>query len=339
MTQPLVSIIVPTYNGSKRIAGTLTSIINQDYENLEIILVDDVSTDNTVEVAQRVLEESGRKFLVIRRTVNGRQSAARNTGINAATGKYIMIFDHDDLAEKNFVSSLCNEAEAKEADVVFCGIKFFYEAENRLEELPVTLEPKSTSPDYYLRAWARSKLTCIYTAWNFIFRKEFLDENKLRFTETCYWGEDIEFSWKAIAHAKRVSVVHDALYRYIYFSEQTSAKILSDLKNKIWWHKFAMMAFYRGGRCIMRHTKDRTVRNYALASAVTREVVRHFTLLARSKDRKEFDRLLKTLKHKKIREVMLSSWKIIFYEPELFFKVITLLCVPGIYYRLRSRGD
>ena len=112
----LVSVIVPTYNGEKFIAQTLESIINQDYENLEIIVVDDVSTDNTVSLVREILENSGRKFQLIQRTVNGRQSASRNTGLDAANGEYVMFFDHDDLAEKNFVSSLYKEAEDKQAD-------------------------------------------------------------------------------------------------------------------------------------------------------------------------------------------------------------------------------
>ena len=86
----LVSVIVPTYNGEKFIAQTLDSIIHQDYENLEIIVVDDVSTDNTVNVVKDILEKSGRKFQLIQRTVNGRQSASRNTGLDAANGEYVI---------------------------------------------------------------------------------------------------------------------------------------------------------------------------------------------------------------------------------------------------------
>ena len=124
---PLVSVIVPTFNGQDRIAKTLESIIAQDYENLEIILVNDVSTDNTVNVARDVLERSHRNFTIINRTKNGRQSASRNTGLDNATGKYVIFFDHDDLAEKNFVSDLLHEAESKNADIVFCDFEHYYE--------------------------------------------------------------------------------------------------------------------------------------------------------------------------------------------------------------------
>ena len=87
MKKPLVSVIVPTYNGEKFISQTLESIISQDYENLEIVVVDDVSTDNTVEAVQKILESSGRKFQLIKRSVNGHQSAARNTGLKASNGE------------------------------------------------------------------------------------------------------------------------------------------------------------------------------------------------------------------------------------------------------------
>ena len=73
--QPLVSIIIPTYNGAKRIVRTLESLVTQDYGNIEIIIVDDVSTDNTVEICQKLLTNSGRQFQIIKRTENGRQSA------------------------------------------------------------------------------------------------------------------------------------------------------------------------------------------------------------------------------------------------------------------------
>ena len=108
-TNPLISIIIPVYNGEKHIEKTLKSIIAQDYENIEIILVDDVSKDNTIKIAKKILEDGTKKFKIVERSQNGGQCAARNTGYNAANGEYIIFFDHDDLAEKNFVSSLYKE--------------------------------------------------------------------------------------------------------------------------------------------------------------------------------------------------------------------------------------
>ena len=92
---PLVSIIIPTYNGEKHIAQTLKSIIAQDYENIEIILSDDVSTDNTVKISRELLEKSRYKFKIVERSINGGQCSARNTGYNAASGEYVIFFYHD----------------------------------------------------------------------------------------------------------------------------------------------------------------------------------------------------------------------------------------------------
>ena len=168
--KPLVSVIVPVYNGEKHLAATLNSIINQDYENLEIIVVNDVSTDNSAEIAKKILNGSTRRFQFIERSQNGGQCASRNTGLKSATGDYVIFFDHDDLAEKNFVSNLCLEAEDKNADLVFCGIKHFIESENRFEDEPVTLKEKLVNPEDYLTAWATQEMH-FCSVWNFIFRK------------------------------------------------------------------------------------------------------------------------------------------------------------------------
>ena len=220
---PLVSIIIPTYNGAKRISKTLEAIINQDYENIEIILVDDVSTDNTVKISQEILEKSKRKFTIIKRTINGLQSASRNTGLKAAKGKYVIFVDHDDLVEKNFVSVLCNEAENKNADLVFCDFRHYYENENRYEYNYV-LKSKSyliSSPADYLKAWAKNEITfnCV---WFFIFNRSFLENKKLRFNEKCYICEDLEFIPKALALSSCTSYVKATPYIYVHHSEQQS---------------------------------------------------------------------------------------------------------------------
>ena len=116
----LISVIIPAYNAGKFIKSTLESVINQDYENIEIILVDDVCTDNTMKIAEDVLKNSGRKFKIIHHEVNKGTCTARNTGLKNASGKYLNFMDHDDLLRKNFLSSLYNAISNN--DFVFCGI-------------------------------------------------------------------------------------------------------------------------------------------------------------------------------------------------------------------------
>ena len=100
-TYPLISVVVPAYNRSSRIAYSLESIIVQDYPNLEIIVVNDASKDGTEQAARRVLESCGRPFSIITHKGNRGVSGARNTGIDAMKGEFLWFMDADGKAEKN----------------------------------------------------------------------------------------------------------------------------------------------------------------------------------------------------------------------------------------------
>lgn len=105
-TFPLVSVIMPAYNAETTIASSLESIITQDYPNIEIIIVNDASTDGTEKAARSVLERGGRPFRIITHKKNSGVAAARNTGIDVMHGEFLWFMDADDKAEKN-LSLLC----------------------------------------------------------------------------------------------------------------------------------------------------------------------------------------------------------------------------------------
>ena len=334
--QPLVSIIIPTYNGAKRITKTLESLIYQDYDNIEIIVVDDVSTDNTVEICRELLTNSGRQFQIIKRTENGRQSASRNTGLKAANGKYVIFFDHDDLCEKNFVSSLCYEAEGENADVVFCGFKDYYELVDRFHyDVPLKLSKKYSRPEDYLKAWASRRLN-ISSVWNFMFSRNFLDKHNIHFIDNCYFGEDTEFTLKALAASSCTSLVNSYLYIHVHHKEQQT------MKNCFTRHgqnvsRQVRLSRWRAGRYIIRHVNDSRVKTYAVSFHMAIAIMKEFTMLAENGDKENYERLLATTKHRKLHELMLSTYKILNYEPGLLFKSLMLIYTPKFYYWLRNK--
>ncbi len=330
MSDKLVSVIIPTYNGEKRIAHTLESLAAQTYSSIEIIVVDDVSTDDTVNTARTVLENSGRQFRIIRRTRNGRQSASRNTGLAAAKGEYVIFFDHDDIADPEFVSSLYAEAEATNADIVLCGIKHSRGNEPPYFEESSALEDGTLSPEAYLEAWVRGKIR-LWSVWNFIFRKSFLDEHGLRFPEKCRLGEDTEFVLKAIACASRMSGISAKLYNYIHHPEQSSV-VYTDMFGHV------LLSRLRAARFVLRHVHSRKVRSCILSWYIPDATVKQLTIYAENGDREHYDRMAKTLKHRKIRRLLLSSVKYLLTKPELFIKSVMLIYAPNLYYRLR-KGD
>ena len=121
---PLISVIVPAYNLENRIARTLLSLLKQDYPALEIIVVDDCSPDNTASAARDVLEGGGTGFKIIRHDTNLGVSAARNTGMAASSGEFILFMDGDDYADSDFILALYNAMRSSdECDISFCGYR------------------------------------------------------------------------------------------------------------------------------------------------------------------------------------------------------------------------
>lgn len=329
-TDKLVSVIIPLYNAAAHIEASLTSIINQDYSNIEIIVVNDASTDSSPAIAQRLLENSGRQFQLIHHTQNRGVCAARNTGLASAHGEYFCLCDNDDTEDPKFISTLLREAEQKNADIVFCGIKQYYESDNRLIDDPITFKPDSLDPQDYLNAWADRKLY-LWSVWNFLFRRELITANNLKFHEGCRLGEDTEFVLKAIAAASRVWCVDEMLYTYIHHSGQASTARKGDVMFR---HIF--LSRLRTCRFLLRHSRSKKVRDYVLGFYLPDVTIKQFTRCAAANDREHFNRLKRTLKHKTMRKILHASAKFSAAAPGLFLKSMMLLYAPELYYLLRK---
>ena len=111
----IVSIIVPVYNVEKFIFKTVNSILNQDYKNIEIILVDDGSPDNSARIIDELAKKDNRIVCVHKE--NGGVSSARNAGLKIATGEYVTFIDGDDWVEPNYVSYLLNLVEKNKCEI------------------------------------------------------------------------------------------------------------------------------------------------------------------------------------------------------------------------------
>src|ERR1700693_6123598 len=122
------SIIIPTYNHANYISGAIQSALNQDYENVEIIVVDDGSTDNTHEIVLQF----GNRGRYIRQDNHG-LSAARNTGLRLARGEFVGLLDADDMYEKHYLRSLVDILENNsDMDAAYCGFRFVSETNESL---------------------------------------------------------------------------------------------------------------------------------------------------------------------------------------------------------------
>lgn len=206
----LISVIVAVYNIEKYIAKCIESIINQSYRKLEIILVDDGSTDKSGKICDAYSEKDDRIKVIHRR--NGGLSAARNTGIEQATGQFVAFVDGDDWIDPTLYESMIKLAERYEADLVACRYRCIYLDSIRDDStgrVTVYEKPFSMLIQYLKEDEA---FLIQHAAWNKLYRRELLEEE--RFPEG-KWYEDIVFSAKILSRIRRGVYLDEALYNYV----------------------------------------------------------------------------------------------------------------------------
>lgn len=191
----LVSIIIPAYNVEKYIERCLISINKQTYQNIEVLIINDGSRDNTESV---VLEfcKAYENFKYYKKE-NGGVSSARNLGLDMASGDYISFIDSDDTIEPTFIEKLVNNIKEEDA---FCMVNGMYKVING--EKQEYLIKKDAIP------FLKNPSCCLR-----LYHKKDIDELNLRF-EKSSMGEDLEFVSKLLIHKNNYSIVEDFLYDY-----------------------------------------------------------------------------------------------------------------------------
>ncbi len=198
------SIIVPVYNVEAYLSQCLESLQAQDYTDFEVICVNDGSTDRSREI----LSEWDEKFPQIRviDRKNGGLSAARNTGLQAATGDYVVFIDSDDWVEPKMLAQLAKEANGEDMICFACR-----QTDNNTYD---TLDPEQSDGwSYYNRHALEHREVSFVCVWQRCYRRVFLEENGLRFLEGIL-HEDNEFTPQACLKAKSIKVIPDILYNY-----------------------------------------------------------------------------------------------------------------------------
>jgi glycosyltransferase involved in cell wall biosynthesis len=205
---PMVSVIIPTYNCSAYICRAIDSVLVQGLSKLEIIVVDDASTDNTQEVLSQTYKEN-KAIKIFTHKENMMLGAARNTGINAAKGKYIYFLDSDDWLENGSLAHLLSVAEKSKAEIVACGARKVFE-DGRIELYHAYsfacgggVEALNYFADYHIGS----------IVWNKLYLRDFIEKQKLRFIVP-YWFEDVMFTIQAVYYCKKYISINDVYCNY-----------------------------------------------------------------------------------------------------------------------------
>ena len=332
-TYPLVSVIMPAYNIETRIACSLESVIAQDYPNLEIIVVNDASTDATEEASRRILKGCGRSFTVITHKENRGVSAARNTGIDAMKGEFVWFIDADDMAEHNLISTLYTLVEENNCDMSFCGLTDRF-ADGRPDAFePVKIEGAQIRKGEEL-LWLRVFKKIAPHLCSMLFRKQFLLETGLRFQEGCTAGEDVEFQLKAFCRAGQVAFTSDCLYIYMHHAAMGSVRDNNSKEKHIRRYRDNTGAHQRTAQYLSEHAPSERIKSLAEHYLKPQALIRQLTLYAKTGDRAKYNAILSD---SVTRKTLSESKLFLSQKQEVYGKAFLLLHFSDFYYRMRNK--
>lgn len=217
---PLLSIIIPVYNAEKYISSCLNSILNQTYTNIEIIIVDDGSTDSSLSICNTFSQSDHR--IKIYHKINGGQSSARNVGLKIAKGKYITFVDADDEINADVYSSNINYLENNESiDIIQYPCIVSYGTKRAFFRKPAS---QIISGQYNLfKSWLQDRIITSYMC-NKIFRKQLF--NNINFHEGIYY-EDRHLMCQLLTIASNIYISDIGTYLYYERDNQTTQKTIS----------------------------------------------------------------------------------------------------------------
>lgn len=245
MPEPaLVSIVVPVYNAERFLARCVGSLLEQSHRELEIILVDDGSTDAGGRMCA-ALAASDSRIRALRQD-NAGPSAARNRGLEAATGKYLMFVDADDFADPEMVAAMIAAVESTGSGLAVCTyVSHLFDGDRQLASSSFRLDEQRLTVDEFLSlgtlmiedpASVRARAHVAGNIWGKLYATEVVKRDALRFDPALTRYEDIQFNFSYMSRIEKIVVLNRDLYHYCVFTDHAS---LSDRMTR---KTFAMAA-------------------------------------------------------------------------------------------------
>ena len=219
---PLISVIVPVYNVEKYLPKCVDSILAQTYDNLEIILVEDGTKDNSGAICDEYARKDSRIRVIHKE--NGGLSSARNAGMDIARGEYFGFVDSDDWIEPEMYETLLNLAAKYDADMV-CGSRYDVEAATGVRTLGLHHEKEECLSSMEMLGRVFTWNGCDSAAWDKLYRRYLFDG--IRYPLGMY-SEDIAIFYKLMEKANRVALCEKPLYNYIHRENSITTAKLSE---------------------------------------------------------------------------------------------------------------
>lgn len=212
-----VSVIIPNYNGEKYLEKCINSVLNQNYNNLEIIIIDDGSTDKSLQVIQNIIDANNNHEFKLIKQNNLNAAIARNEGIKMATGRYLLFLDSDDVLEDKMLEESINIITKNNADLLMGNFIDIDEQDNQIDDRKIfSGEHTVEGLDIFKELIGLSPVPS-----NKIYDMKVIKENNLSWGNVRI-GQDLNFYLKYLACCKKIYTIDRKMYRYRRVSNSIS---------------------------------------------------------------------------------------------------------------------
>ncbi len=324
MSHPKISIIVPIYNTFQFLERCLTSIKNQTFRDIEVILVIDGSPDDSELYCKEFIKNDAR--FILKTKANGGLFSARNYGLKFAKGDYIGFVDSDDYVSLNYCEILYNYALKNDTDVLNFGMVYI---KKESKEIRFSIFPKNeliTKIKFrtYLKESSLNKV--LWFSWSNFYKREFLAKNNITFNENVLLGEDSIFNLLCFINSERIFSIREPLYYYVYNPlSLTQIKYKPNLLKKI---------EAQFNERIKIHKKNKYINTKDYLEDIARNYIEHslFMLLANVKNA-DISMKAKILEFKKIRESSINKFAYSNYITSIASRLTLKMKIIGLLFK------
>lgn len=220
-----ISIVVPVYNAQASIDKCITSIINQTYQNWELILVNDGSTDDSLQICKTYAMHDSRINVYTKE--NGGVSSARNLGLSKITGSLLTFVDSDDYVKAEYLSHFIEKMDQTTDLIISYAVVVRGDC-----HIAEDYEPIKINKGNFYKLFTNNELHWHTSPWGKCYRTDIIIENNLTFSEGMHIGEDAEFLFKYLVYTEEIRVTNDTDYCYYAYNENSLTKRIYSIESE-----------------------------------------------------------------------------------------------------------
>ena len=316
---PKISVIIPMYNSEKYIGECLESVLTQTFQDFEIIVVDNCSTDKSCEVVENYVKNFANKIKLVRRKFNsGGCSEPRNDGVKISSGKYIFFMDSDDMIIKTALEELYNVAENFNAEIVTCEKFYAFNDNQSIYESKISsyqhnrnfvTEPTLDEGNFEQRVKDLLNRKTIWNVWCKLYLRKFIVENNIKMVSR--QAEDLTFTIATFCIAKKLVRVPNIVNLYRVHENSVTTKKDSPIETLKKWIRFTFESCEYLEKFFGRQEnfKNRTDLKYLIFETLMRLCIEHTIHMYPQINEKDFEKIVRgELEKIKNKTTVATSW-------------------------------